>query len=171
MGSDSITQSGTAYPPSDLQSLLIMFPLSSAFSSALSAKFNLIDPSSAHSATALAILISGVIRVDSVFLDKYCDLKFVQTDSGGVNHIDLEECARRGILVANAGEVYSKDVADHAVGLLIDVLRRISAADRYIRRQSWSVPEDLMVGCRVWLLFYHLDFLYNIWFIDNSRLC
>ncbi|KAK1677198.1 hypothetical protein QYE76_038046 [Lolium multiflorum] len=65
-----------------------------------------------------------------------------RTSAAGLDHVDLAECARRGVLVAGAGEVFSTDVADHAVGLLIDVLRNVSAADRYVRRGLWPVQGD-----------------------------
>lgn len=67
------------------------------------------------------------------------------TSSAGTNHIDLDVCRRRGIQVANAGNIFSEDVADMAVALLVDVGRKISAADRFLRRQlqppaSWDFP-------------------------------
>ncbi|RHN46825.1 putative oxidoreductase [Medicago truncatula] len=60
-------------------------------------------------------------------------LKVVVTTSTGVNHIDLSECQCRGIQVANVGSLYSEDVADVAVALLIGVLTSIVAADRFVR--------------------------------------
>jgi hypothetical protein len=51
--------------------------------------------------------------------------------------------------VAGAGQTFSTDVADHAIGLLIDVLRRVSAADRYVRRGMWPVQGDYPLGSKV----------------------
>ena len=61
-------------------------------------------------------------------------LRFVVTTSAGLIHIDLTVCRKCGIARANAGEVFSKDVADMAMALLIDVLRKVSAADRFVRQ-------------------------------------
>ncbi|XP_037481021.1 glyoxylate/hydroxypyruvate/pyruvate reductase 2KGR-like [Triticum dicoccoides] len=74
----------------------------------------------------LALVPGGGVRVDAAFLDAVPSLRCVVTVSAGLNHIDLPECARRGVAVANAAGVYSSDVADHAVALVIDVLRRVS---------------------------------------------
>ncbi|XP_047065153.1 glyoxylate/hydroxypyruvate reductase HPR3-like [Lolium rigidum] len=52
-------------------------------------------------------------------------------------------------LVAGAGEVFSTDVADHAIGLLIDVLRNVSAADRYVCRGLWPVQGDYPLGSKL----------------------
>ena len=97
------------------------------------------------------------------------------TTSAGVNHIDLEECRRRGVLVANVGETYSKDVADYAVGLLIDVFRRITMSDRYLRNGLWVTRGDYPLGSKV-DLFILLLFYYPpgskvyIWFLQIKML-
>ncbi|KAK2407253.1 glyoxylate/hydroxypyruvate reductase HPR3 [Trifolium repens] len=71
------------------------------------------------------------------------------SDFAGTNHIDLSECRRRGIHVTSAGNLFSEEVADMAVALLIDVSRKISTADRFLRRQllfaSWDFPLGSML--------------------------
>lgn len=69
--------------------------------------------------------------------------------SAGLDCIDLPECRRRGIIVTNASLAFCEDVADCAVGLLIDVLRRISAADRFVRGGLWLVKEGYPLGFKV----------------------
>lgn len=66
------------------------------------------------------------------------------TASAGVNHIDLDECRRRGIAVANAGNVFSDDGADAAVGLLIAVWRKIVVGDGFVR--GGGVAKNNLVG-------------------------
>ncbi|KAI4352170.1 hypothetical protein L6164_006448 [Bauhinia variegata] len=80
-------------------------------------------------------------------------LSLIVTNSTGIDHIDLLECRRRGVQVANAGTVFSEDVADVAVGLLIDVTRKLSAADRYMRTTlrpagSWYFPLGSKLGAK-----------------------
>ncbi|XP_048322102.1 glyoxylate/hydroxypyruvate reductase HPR3-like [Ziziphus jujuba] len=76
-------------------------------------------------------------------------LRVIVTTSAGLDHVDLLECRRRGIAVANAGNVFSEDVADMAVGLLIDVLRKMSAADRYVRCGIWARNGDYHLGSKL----------------------
>jgi hydroxypyruvate reductase 2 len=45
--------------------------------------------------------------------------------------------------------VYSADVADMAVGLLIDVLRKVSASDRYVRQGLWAAKGNYPLGSKV----------------------
>jgi glyoxylate/hydroxypyruvate reductase len=87
--------------------------------------------------------------VDSVLLDQFPSVRCVVSANVGVNHIDVEECKRRGVQVANAGHIYSTDVADYAVGLLIDVLRKINQSDLYVKEGLWSVRENYPLGSTV----------------------
>lgn len=79
-------------------------------------------------------------------------LRLVVTSSVGVDHIDQNECRRRGIKVANIAKIFKDDVADMAVGLLVDVLRKVSAGDKFVRSGSrlWS---DFPLGNKVRRLF------------------
>lgn len=65
-------------------------------------------------------------------------LRIVSSRGVGMDRIDLSRARSRGVQVAGTFGVLSDCVADAAFGLLIDVVRRISAADRYVRRGSWA---------------------------------
>ncbi|KAM0900878.1 hypothetical protein ACQ4PT_020347 [Festuca glaucescens] len=135
-----------------------------SFSAALRERFRVLDfvasgePLPAFLAAAAAapeppraaVVTGGCsVRVDASFLDALPSLRCVVSTGAGVDHIDLAECARRGVVVGNSGEVYSTDVADYAVGLLLDVLRQLSAAGRYVRRGSWAVQGDYPLGSKL----------------------
>ncbi|XP_044493773.1 glyoxylate/hydroxypyruvate reductase HPR3-like [Mangifera indica] len=76
-------------------------------------------------------------------------VRLVVATSAGLNHIDLAECRRLGVAVANSGTVFSEDVADVAVGLLIDVFRKMSAASRYVRQGLWLAKGDYPLGSKL----------------------
>lgn len=103
----------------------------------------------AHAHDVRAMLDSGVTPVNPDVLRHLPSLRCIVTSSAGIDRIDLPECRRRGIFVANAGAVFSEDVADTAVALLIDVLRRVVAADRYVRGGNWLVKGDYPLGSKV----------------------
>ncbi|PON85156.1 D-isomer specific 2-hydroxyacid dehydrogenase, catalytic domain containing protein [Trema orientale] len=108
----------------------------------------------ARSATALlcyggAVGTSGGLRISGGILRRLPSLKIVVSTSTGVNYIDVAECRRLGIAVANCGDSVSDDVADMAVGLFIDVLRKISAADRYVRKGFWPAFGGFPLGSKV----------------------
>ena len=65
------------------------------------------------------------------------DLRAIASFGVGYDSIDLDAVRERGIAVSTTPDVLTDAVADLAVGLLIDSVRRISASDRYVRRGDW----------------------------------
>ncbi|XVF10714.1 hypothetical protein REPUB_Repub07fG0206200 [Reevesia pubescens] len=134
-------------------------PLFFFFKSQLQEHFHLLDPLdssepthsflSRHAPSVLALLCVGSTRVSSETLSLLPSLKLIVASSAGIDHIDLQACLRRGIAVTSAGQVFSEDVADFAVGLLIDVLRRVSASDEYVRSGFWVVKGPYPLGVKL----------------------
>lgn len=58
----------------------------------------------------------------------------------GVAHgtLDLPAARTRGIVVTNTPDNSTNTVADLALGLMLDVMRRICEADRYVRVGAWE---------------------------------
>jgi hydroxypyruvate reductase len=56
----------------------------------------------------------------------------------GYETTDVAHARSRGVVVSNTPDVLTDCVADLAVGGMIDVLRGISAADRFVRRGDWQ---------------------------------
>ncbi|KAG6582577.1 glyoxylate/hydroxypyruvate reductase HPR3-like [Cucurbita moschata] len=103
----------------------------------------------AQSATALLIRGGGTVQLTSAILDCLPSLQLVVTASVGVDHLDLPELRRRGLAIAYAGNVFSEDVADMAIGLLIDVIRKVSAGDRFVRQGLRSTKGDFPLGLKL----------------------
>lgn len=73
-------------------------------------------------------------RVDAEFLDAAgTQLKGVCNYAVGVDNIDLAECARRGVQVANTPDAVTEGTANMAWGLILAVARRIGEGDRFCR--------------------------------------
>lgn len=128
-------------------SILLLRPILPYLEDTLSSKYRILrawesalTPEKIEGARAL--VCSGLARVDSATLQSLPGLECVVSTSAGVDHIDLAECRRRGIAITNAGDAFSQDVADYALGLLLDTLRRVSASDRYVRSGQWSRKGD-----------------------------
>ncbi|KAJ9539443.1 hypothetical protein OSB04_032176 [Centaurea solstitialis] len=101
---------------------------------------------STHAGSVKAAFFTAGRPITADILQNLPELRFIMTTSAGLDHIDLNECKRRGIRVANAGSIFSEDVADTAVGLLIDVLRRVSAANRFVKAGLWQKKGDYSLG-------------------------
>jgi D-3-phosphoglycerate dehydrogenase len=68
----------------------------------------------------------------------------------GTDNIPVEAATRRGIVVANTPEATMHQVAEHALGLLLAVVRRIAVQDRLVHQGVWdrdrSWPSWHLVG-------------------------
>jgi hydroxypyruvate reductase 2 len=102
-----------------------------------------------HAHSVQAILSHGTCPVTNSTIRLLPSLGLIVTTSSGLNQIDLQECRRRGVSVAYAGSLFSADVADIAVGLLIDALRKISAGNRYVTQGLWANNGDFSLGSKV----------------------
>ncbi|GAB4844406.1 hypothetical protein Ancab_037770 [Ancistrocladus abbreviatus] len=101
---------------------------------------------STHAASISALVCSAGISITPDILRLLPSLRLIVSTSVGLENIDLTQCRRRGISISNPGTIFSDDVADLAVGLLIDVLRKLSAADRFVRRGNWVTVGDYPLG-------------------------
>ena len=65
-------------------------------------------------------------RVGKDVLKQFTKLELIALRSVGFNHIDLDYCNERGIVVENTPNYGNKSVAEFAFGLMIDVCRKIT---------------------------------------------
>jgi phosphoglycerate dehydrogenase-like enzyme len=85
-------------------------------------------------------------------------LRWIQTSSIGVENL-LANPPRSGIVVTNAAGLKAPTVAEHAVALLLALMRNIPAADGFQRARRWA-PDELapdmvsLAGKRVLCLGY-----------------
>ena len=81
-----------------------------------------------------AVALVGQSSLPKERLDKAPNLKVVfNVESNFMSNIDYEECHRRGIYVLGTGPVFSKPVAEMALGMALSCARRIHQADAAIR--------------------------------------
>jgi D-lactate dehydrogenase len=64
-------------------------------------------------------------KIDRNILDRLPKLKLIATLSTGFDHIDLEECSRRGITVCNVPFYGENTVAEHTFALILALSRKI----------------------------------------------
>lgn len=90
-----------------------------------------------HGAAITGLVTSAPVGVDAGLLAALPALQVVSSFGVGLDRIDLAAAQARGIAVGYTPDVLNDCVADTALGLLIDVARGFSAADRYVRRGAW----------------------------------
>jgi lactate dehydrogenase-like 2-hydroxyacid dehydrogenase len=92
---------------------------------------------SAHGGDVTAVVTSGRSGVDAALMRALPRLGAIVNFGVGYDTTDVDAAAELGIGVSNTPDVLTDCVADTAVGLMIDVMRQFSAADRYVRAGSW----------------------------------
>lgn len=92
---------------------------------------------------ALAARVRGIVTrsncaVPAGLIERLPRLSIIATCGVGYDLIDMK-CARsRGITVTHTPDVLNAAVAELTVGLLLALLRRIPAADRFVRDGRWA---------------------------------
>lgn len=103
----------------------------------------------AHGAEVSVVVTSGRFGVDRALMDRLPALGAIIGFGVGYDTTDVVAAAERGIAVSNTPDVLTDCVADTAVGLAIDVMRQLSAADRSVRRGGWRSGRDHPLTRRV----------------------
>ena len=77
--------------------------------------------------------------IDKKVIKSAKNLKVISTFSVGFDHIDIDFAKSLGIKIGYTPEVLTNATAELTIGLILDVLRRISEGDRIIRNKKWNV--------------------------------
>ncbi|BBL78262.1 D-3-phosphoglycerate dehydrogenase [Rubrobacter xylanophilus] len=84
------------------------------------------------------LIVRSATKVTAEVIEAAGRLKAIGRAGIGVDNIDIEAATKRGILVANAPESNTVAAAEHTLGLMLAVARRIPAADASLRRGEWN---------------------------------
>ncbi|GBQ12069.1 2-hydroxyacid dehydrogenase [Swaminathania salitolerans] len=123
--------------------ILLIDPMPDSFNEQLGSPFRLHRFTTVEALGDLAERIEGVATgggsgLPRPIMDALPNLKVISVNGVGIDRIDLDECRRRSIRLATAQGVLTDDVADMAIGLMIDATRGLSAGDRFVRAGKWG---------------------------------
>lgn len=77
-------------------------------------------------------------------LDRLPALKLIATRSTGFDHIDIDECRKRNILVSNVPSYGENTVAEHTFGLILSLSRNLYQA--FFKRMTGDFSEEGLRG-------------------------
>jgi lactate dehydrogenase-like 2-hydroxyacid dehydrogenase len=90
-----------------------------------------------HGPSITAVVTSGRTGVDAALMERLPQLGAVVNFGVGYDTTDVDAATERGIGVSNTPDVLTDCVADLAVGLVIDTVRGLSSAERFVRAGRW----------------------------------
>jgi D-3-phosphoglycerate dehydrogenase / 2-oxoglutarate reductase len=85
------------------------------------------------------VLINQYVPITGEALDALPRCRLVVRYGVGVDNVDVEAAAARGVWVANVPDYGRDEVADHTLALALAVLRGVVALDRSVRQGSWDL--------------------------------
>ncbi|MBU2650435.1 MAG: hypothetical protein KKA81_05830 [Bacteroidetes bacterium] len=88
------------------------------------------------------VIIRSKYSIDKEFIDKAENLEFIARAGSGMENIDLDYAASKGIHCLNSPEGNRDAVGEHTLGLLLALLNRIHASDREVRNGLWKREEN-----------------------------
>jgi hydroxypyruvate reductase len=94
----------------------------------------------AQGASFEGLVTSAGVGFGAATLAALPKLRVVSSFGVGLDRLDLAAAAARGIPVGYTPDVLNDCVADLAMVLMLDIARRVSEADRFVRRGAWSTP-------------------------------
>jgi len=92
----------------------------------------------AHGGEFEIAVTSAAVGMNEAQLAALTNLKLISSFGVGLDKVPVAAAQARGISVGYTPDVLNDCVADTALALLLDVARRVSEADRFVRAGGWA---------------------------------
>ncbi|HJT62947.1 MAG TPA: 2-hydroxyacid dehydrogenase [Burkholderiales bacterium] len=80
----------------------------------------------------------GPMPVDGKLMDALPKLEIISNFGVGVDAINLADAKQRNIIVTNTPDVLNECVADTALALILNTLRKLPQSEKYMRAGNWA---------------------------------
>ena len=82
--------------------------------------------------------VAGMSAISAAFIDALPRLEIIANMGVGYDSVDARHAGSRGIVVTNTPDVLTEEVADTALGLLINTVRELPRAEQWLRQGRWQ---------------------------------
>ncbi len=88
------------------------------------------------------LVLRSRIALDADFIEHAQHLKFIAREGVGLDHIDTNACAKWNIPVLISPEGSKDTVAEHAIGMLLNLMNHLSRCNQQVKQNIWSREEN-----------------------------
>lgn len=88
------------------------------------------------------LIIRSRFSIDASFLDKATHLKFIGRVGAGLENIDIEYAASKGVELIAAPEGNRNAVGEHALGMLLSLFNKLHTANNEVKDGAWLREEN-----------------------------
>ena len=88
------------------------------------------------------IIIRSRFRIDSTFLAKAINLKFIGRVGAGLENIDTKYAQANGVRLISAPEGNCNAVGEHTLGMLLSLFNKLNISDREVRDGKWQREQN-----------------------------
>jgi D-3-phosphoglycerate dehydrogenase / 2-oxoglutarate reductase len=104
-------------------------------------KIGAIFSSNTHKIKVKILIIRLKFLINSKFLKEYKNLKYIITNTTGLDHIDLIYCKKKNITIISLNDIMNKiqkvqSTADLTFGLIINLSRNITYSNKYLDKNK-----------------------------------
>jgi D-3-phosphoglycerate dehydrogenase len=85
-----------------------------------------------------AIVVRSRTKVTREVIEAASKLKIIARAGVGVDNVDVQAATEKGVMVVNAPESTSITVAEHTMGIILSLARKISIADKSVKDGKWE---------------------------------
>ncbi|MCG8308167.1 MAG: phosphoglycerate dehydrogenase [Cytophagales bacterium] len=86
----------------------------------------------------IGVIVRSKTPQDREFIDAGTDLKFIARSGAGMDQVDVEYARNKNLTLLNAPEGNRDAVAEHTVGLLLNLINKMRNSDAQVRQKIWD---------------------------------
>lgn len=128
--------------------ILVMQPLLKGLVGPLEAGYRVLRyweaPAPADLDEVRAMVVIGEAPLDKALIERLPKLGLIASFNAGYDGLDLPWIRARGLLASHAWDVNQEDVADHAIGAIVAILRQLISGDQMVRSGRWSAEGKVL---------------------------
>lgn len=100
------------------------------------------------------VLCINKSKITAEILDKIPNLKLICEFATGFDNVDIRECAKRGIKVANVAGYSTMSVAQHTFALLLYIMEELKDYDEFVKSGEYASQSHF---CKLDIPFHEID--------------